>query len=109
MLGLQMLDVAIGLAMIFSLLALVCSALREAAETLVKTRAVNLERGIRSLLNDDAGTGMAKQVFTHPLIFGLFTKKTYEPNRMMGSGMPSYIPASSFAAALIDIIARGEA
>ena len=105
---LNMLDVAIGLTLIFSLLALACSALREAFETLLKTRAIHLERGIRSLLNDEPGTGMAKQIFEHPLIFGLFTSKAYTPKPKLGSGMPSYIPAGNFSAALLDLVARGE-
>lgn len=67
MFGSDILDVAIGLALIFLMLSLIASGVREAVEAIVKSRAVELERGIRALLDDPAGTGMAKLLYQHPL------------------------------------------
>jgi len=74
-----------------------------------------LEHGIRQLLHDRDGKGLAADVFNHPLIFSLFTADSYKPgpNRQepaltqRGNGLPSYIPSKNFARALLDIAARG--
>jgi hypothetical protein len=116
MLGSTMLDVAIGIVFVFVLLATVCSAIREIIEAKLKTRAAYLEQGIRELLHDRDGSGLARSFFNHPLIFVLYsggytapaTKGTQRPGIFArGGSLPSYIPASSFAIALLDIAARG--
>jgi hypothetical protein len=110
MLGSEILDVAIGLIFVYILVSIICSAVREALEAWMKKRAVYLERGIRELLNDPQGSGLAADVFHHPLIFGLFPAQTYEAKKSSwnrGAGLPSYIPSKSFALALLDIVARG--
>jgi hypothetical protein len=114
MFGSGILDVAIGIAFVFVLVSTVCSAIREAMEAWLKTRATYLEYAVRELLQDRSGTGLARGLFDHPLIHGLYqgdykvgrTDKRPRPwNR--GGNFPSYIPASSFAIALMDIAARG--
>jgi hypothetical protein len=95
------LDVAIGLVFIFLLLSLICSAISEMIEALLKKRAADLERGIREFLNDRDGTGLASKLYNHPLVFGLFDGD-YEPKKT--SKLPSYIPSRNFALALMDII-----
>lgn len=115
MFGSEILDVAIGLIFVYLVVSVLCSAIREGIESWLKTRAAYLEHGIRQLLQDMEGTGLAKDVFEHPLIFGLFTSSKYEPGgsrtklAMMqrGRGLPSYIPSQTFAVALLDIAARG--
>lgn len=115
MFGSEILDVAIGLVFVYLVVSVLCSAIREGIESWLKTRAAYLEHGIRQLLQDMEGTGLAKDVFEHPLIFGLFTSSGYAPGSsrtklsMMqrGRGLPSYIPSKNFAAALLDIAARG--
>jgi hypothetical protein len=72
MFGSSFLEVVIGLSFTYLLLSLVCSTVREGIESLTKSRATLLERGIRELLYDRAGTGLAKTLYEHPLIFGLF-------------------------------------
>jgi hypothetical protein len=101
-----MLDVLIGLAVVYSVLALACSALREMAETFFKTRALNLLRGIREMLGDPVGNGVTQELFQHPLISSLFQGE-YQTRKWTGRGLPSYIPASSFSSALLDIVIRG--
>jgi hypothetical protein len=93
------------------LLSFICSSMREGIEAWQKTRAVDLEHGIRELLQDRDGRGLAKELYNHPLIYGLF-KGEYDPARIVKgrmpnrSDLPSYIPARNFAAALMDIVAR---
>jgi len=115
MFGSEILDVAVGLILVYLLVSVICTAVREGIETWLKTRAAYLEHGIRQLLQDRQGTGLAKDLFNHPLIFGLFTSDAYTPgaNRnepnltQTGRGMPSYIPSKNFATALLDLAARG--
>jgi len=95
------LDVAIGLVFIFLLLSLICSAINEIIESRLKMRAADLEKGIRGFLHDQDGTGLAQQIYTHPLVFGLF-QGNYNPQE--SSNLPSYIPSRNFALALMDII-----
>ncbi len=111
---LETLDVGIGLIVTFLLVSTVCSALREAIEAMLKTRAAYLERAIRELLDDQEGNGLAKTLFDHPLVSGLFIGG-YTPKPLKkwlwvlanGRGLPSYVPAGSVAKALLDIAARG--
>lgn len=114
MLGSQILEVAFGLAFVFLLVSILCSGIREGIEGWLKTRAAYLEHGIRTLLNDAAGKGVANALYNHPLISGLYTG-VYTPGKgtnrpavfAKGGDLPSYIPAKNFATALMDIAARG--
>jgi hypothetical protein len=116
MLGSTMLDVAIGIVFVFVLLSTVCSAIREGIEAKLKTRAAYLEQGIRELLHDIDGKGLAHSFFNHPLIFALYSggySGSAQPGKArpkllaQGGSLPSYIPARSFAVALLDIAAKG--
>ena len=62
MFGSQILEAAIGLVLIYLVLSLLCSAFREMFEGYMRTRAAVLERGIRELLHDGNGTGLAAAV-----------------------------------------------
>lgn len=86
---------------------------------ILKSRASDLERGIRLILHDPQGSGAAKVFFEHPLIYSLF-KGQYQPGSLVPDGkgglvmpradranLPSYIPAANFSAALIDLVATG--
>ncbi|MET0298457.1 MAG: hypothetical protein ABW036_01805 [Flavitalea sp.] len=114
MFGSATLDVIIGIIFIFMLVSIICSCIREGIEAFLKTRSAYLEAGIRELLNDKDGTGLAKAFYTHPLIHSLFAKQ-YKPGKasekisflQKGTGLPSYIPAKNFALTLMDIAARG--
>jgi hypothetical protein len=107
MLGSTILEVAIGLAFMFLMLSLVASAVREGIEGIIKARAVNLERGIRALLDDKDGTGLARTFYEHPLISSLFQDRFVPAaKRFFGGKLPTYIPARSFASVLIDLAWR---
>lgn len=111
MLGSTILEVVIGLVFVYFLLSLICSALQETIEGWLKVRATHLEQGLRILLNDPKGTGILESIYNHPSIYGLFEGK-YTPDKLRSSVLrktclPSYIPAASFATALIDTLVRG--
>src|SRR5262245_14834795 len=114
MFGSDILEVAIGIVFVFVLVSTICSAMRESLEAWLKTRASYLEYAIRELLQDKAGVGLAKDLFEHPIIFGLFFGK-YTPGKNLekpspwqrGRNLPSYIPSRSFAVALLDVVVRG--
>jgi len=114
MFGSEILDVAIGIIFVFILVSVICSAIREGIEAFLKTRGAYLEHAIRELLQDRNGEGLAKSLYEHPFIYGLFHGE-YKPSGSggapsmwtMGGELPSYIPARSFALTLMDIAARG--
>lgn len=107
------LDVAIGILFVFTLVSTVSSAVREGLESWLKTRSSYLEYAIRELLHDRKGSAVTRAFFEHPLIHSLFqgtycgghgeAPTLWSPAR----NLPSYIPARSFAVALLDIAAHG--
>jgi len=113
MFGSDILEAATGIVFVFVLLSTICTSVREGLEGWFKTRASYLEFGIRELLQDRKGVGLAKEMFEHPLIFGLYAGdytpgSSKRPGVMTSGGnLPTYIPSRSFARALMDIAARG--
>lgn len=118
MFGSGILDIAIGVAFVFLSVSLICTAIREAIEAVMKSRAMDLERGLRELLNDRQGTGLMTQLFDHPRINGLFSGE-YNPKQLTQrndaskkmsvkacQALPTYIPAAQFSGALIDTVLR---
>lgn len=106
MLGMDILEVGIGLSLVFMLVSLMCTAVREGIESMTKMRARNLERGVRELLHDPDGTKLAATLYDHPMVSGLF-RGTYDEARKSKFKLPSYIPSRNFALALLDIATRG--
>lgn len=92
MLGLQTLDVAIGLIFVYLVMSLVCTAVREFAAAVFNARAKNLEDGI-----DDLLPSLKDLFYGHALIQSLNEN----------GKKPSYIPAKTFALALLDLVAHG--
>ncbi len=103
MFGSEILGVAIGLVFVYLLLSLICSAIREAIEGVLKTRAVQLQKGIRQLLRDTSADGLADALYRHPLISSLCSGNNYKRR-----DLPSYVPARNFALALMDLVVRGK-
>ena len=95
MFGSAILDVAIGLISIFLFLSLIGTAINEWVSGILRMRAKHLEEGIRNLLNDPDGNGLAKAFYAHPLVRSL----------AKGREKPSYIPSRVFALTLMDMIA----
>ena len=120
MLGLDSLEVVIGLAFLFFILSLILSSARELIEGYLQTRAIHLERGIREMLKDQSGQALVRNLYNHPIVSSLF-RGDY-PDKLVNrlfkrkdawqrvpfrSHLPAYIPAANFAVALLDIAARG--
>ncbi len=111
MFGSTILDVAIGMCLIYLLFSLICSAISELIEGFAKNRAADLERGIRELLSHQSGDQAVQKFYDHPLIYSLFAgdfqsaalKKWWQKGR----SLPSYIPARNFALALMDLALPG--
>jgi hypothetical protein len=120
MFGSDVLDVGLGLVLLFLITSLICSAVSELLESWLKVRAMHMERGLRELLSDPKGEYAAK-LYAHPLLSALF-QGGYDPASLetdraggvkwmpLGARrrLPSYVPAANFAGALIDLTARGE-
>jgi len=116
MFNIMILDVAIGMIFIYLLLSLMCSAAHEIIELLLKKRAIDLERGIRELLEPGSASGtpdIIRDFYNHPLINGLF-EGTYETSRIRDmqryvrrTVLPSYIPSRNFALAIMDLVRPG--
>ncbi len=98
MFGSEVLEVGIGIAFVYLLLSLMCTVLNEWVAGLLAMRSQNLESGIRGLLNDPQGKGLAQQFYDHPLI-----KALAQPGHK-----PSYVPSRLFAMALLDTLAPAE-
>jgi hypothetical protein len=114
MFGSAILDVAAGIVLIYVVLSMLCSALKEGIEGWLKTRAAYLDRGIREILSDINGNDLTAALYKHPLINSLFfgdyskTQVAEKPHFFSrGHGLPSYIPSRNFALALLDVVARG--
>lgn len=121
MLNSETLEVGIGMVFLFLMMSLICTALQEWLEGIFKWRAMDLERGVRTLLDDSDGT-LTSFLYRHPLVYSLFQGR-YEPAHLVSStlsgidaqhvrlrarrNLPSYIPSSSFAMAFLDLVGRG--
>ncbi|WP_375392858.1 hypothetical protein [uncultured Sphingomonas sp.] len=103
------LEVAIGLAFIFLMLSLVMTAVNETVETVVKTRGRLLFEGIKDLLFTPAtptangargAEDLARVIYSHSLVSGLMRGDL--ATAIAKRQLPSYIPARSFAQAMVD-------
>ena len=103
------LDVAIGLILVYLILSLLCLTVNEFLASLLHSRARNLERGLEELLQDPEAVkdGLVARLYRHPLIDGLY-QGDYGDTSGRKAILPSYIPARSFALALIDLIQPGQ-
>ena len=124
-------DVALGLILVFFLLATLASAVTEVVESFLKRRADFLEASLGSLM----GTSYAQNILSHPIIkrsnpgkgapeIGGFTairkwlkgalKRVRAVLRMVvasgapkAEGRPSYIPRHAFSNSVLDLLERG--
>ena len=87
-------DVALGLILLYTVLSLFASIVKEWISTLFGLRAKNLEKGIKTLI----GADYASKLYKHPLVSTMAT----------GKKLPSYIGSGTFASALVDLLAHGE-
>ena len=93
MFGSQVLEVLIGLVVVYLTLCFACSGIKEVIATVVSMRAKTLEAGIRNML-DSTETDLTAKLFAHPLIAASVRQ----------GRKPSYISARAFALALFDLL-----
>ena len=95
------LDVAIGMSFMYLLLSLFGSSLNELVAWVIGLRAKTLRAGLTTLLNDRSLIGLTDRLYAHPLVKSLSHKTDKN-----GQAVPSYIPASTFALALLDTLGQ---
>lgn len=87
-----MIDIGLGLILIYASISLIVSGLQEAISTISRTRSNTLKEGVNNLLGDPA----AKKFYEHSLIKALSHKSK--------TRQPSYIPSARFADVIIDLL-----
>ncbi|HKV23381.1 MAG TPA: hypothetical protein VJN93_02215 [Candidatus Acidoferrum sp.] len=97
MFGSQILEVVIGLVLVYLVLSIGCSEIKEVIAGALSLRAKTLEKAIRNMLKNGTSDYTTK-LFGHPLIAG--TAPAGEK--------PSYISSRMFAAALFDVVAPAD-
>jgi hypothetical protein len=100
------LDVALGLIFVYLVLALVCSALNETISSVFSWRSHFLREGVANLLdpaNEARGREVANRLYAHPLVNALIRPVS----RRRKARYPAYLPARTFASALLDFDAKG--
>lgn len=90
------LEVIIGLAAMYLLLALICTILNEMMASFRNLRAKSLRKGLDALLNDPKVAGLAQDVRNTPIL-----KKLFET---AGKDGPSYIASRQFASGLLEYV-----
>jgi hypothetical protein len=93
MFGSQILEVVIGLTLIFLVLSIGCSGIKEVIASIFSLRANTLVEAIRNMLMN-GNRDLAAELLQHPLI-----ARTARPGEK-----PSYISARAFAQALFDLL-----
>jgi hypothetical protein len=86
MFGSLMLDVAIGMVLVYLLLSFVAAAVREGVETVLKERSRYLQRGVTELLHDE---DLTAALFSHPQVSALY-RGDYA-TALRNKELPSYI------------------
>lgn len=113
MFGSATLELAIGIAFIILLVSLMVTAVTELLASWLRWRAANLWKSLGGML----GVSAQEQLYAHPLVKTLVTPTTAPPvgfawlfrlpglRRLWPTGKgPSYIPARTFALALLDLV-----
>lgn len=117
------LEVAIGMAFVYLLLSLFCSAVNEVIASILHSRAKNLEQGINSLFTEGLKTEEVKgdkpapaltlsdAIYQHGLVQSLYRSGAGIAQNVLAKDiktLPSYIPSRTFASALLDIVFPGD-
>lgn len=97
----QVLEVAIGLVLVFTLVSLGVSILVEWLSAIFAMRGKLLWKGIETMVGPQYGGKLAR----HPLLRSLSRRTWFDRFfPFLGRGKPSYIPAETFAAALLGVL-----
>lgn len=118
MFGLEILDIVIGLTFIYLLLSLVATAINEYIASTLNQRGKELAKGLARLLDDIDGNDAVERALEGvsasarktggKLVTEFYSHRLIRPLATSTKGgklhLPSYIPARSFALALLDIL-----
>jgi hypothetical protein len=111
MFGSVVLEVAIGLVFVYLLISLMVTAVTEIVAGLLKTRAKNLWKGIRNILDSGTASTWVDQLYSHPLVASLCSPhKEQDAATSPGTKAkvprhgPSYLPSRTFAVSLLEIL-----
>src|SRR5688572_23116196 len=106
----QVIDVALGLTLIFLVLSLVCSLVQELMATALSWRARFLERGLANMLRDgdttvEQGSDGAKD-FMDRVLESPFIGEKLNQNRILGRDLnvPAYLPSATFSRAVLEAL-----
>ncbi len=100
---LRIVEVGIGLALVFTLVALICSALTEWISAILERRSQMLWEGIDKLV----GARLRADLCSHPLVQGLVRKPKWFDrltDAFIDRSRPSYVPTKTFVTALLDVL-----
>jgi hypothetical protein len=115
MFGSDILEVAIGMAFVFLLASLVCTAIKEGIESVLNQRARLMRQAIEKMLSGlsesktepgkatDSTQNRVSDFYKHPLIECLCSSAYQEGKHR---NLPGYIPSSSFSQAVIELIRK---
>lgn len=130
MFGSHILDIALGLVLVYLLLSLIMTAVQETLAAILSSRSRNLERALTELLQGDQR--LVEAFYDHPLIYALHrgqrrlpaaaasSEAAAAPSTAVADGdaghapdsrapaRPSYIPRETFSAVMIDLSQGGE-
>jgi hypothetical protein len=119
--GSEVLDIVIGLVGVYVFLSLICTTVKELIAQFTRQRAETLLTGLRRLLDGEFDAkntplrwlgGVEGKVSLSDLGDTSLVKKLYDHHLIRshaeGGEKPSYIPADTFATALLDLLASGE-
>jgi hypothetical protein len=96
----EILEVAIGLVLVWLVLSIATMSLQEWLGNIVNLRAKDLEKAIIQMLSS---TELARRFYEYPLIANLYSK----PDKPGKKGrLPSYIPPGKFGATLFELIVQ---
>ena len=105
MFGSTILDVAIGLVLLFLAVSLATSAITEAISSVLKLREATLVAGVKALLNDPDFTGIALDLYKHALVNPLASDAAKRLEDLTHT--PAYIDSGQFASAFMGILNKG--
>jgi hypothetical protein len=97
----DVLEVGIGLALLFAFMSLIATAFCEVIENFAKVRSKELLNGVAELLGDKPDSDLIRDFYEHPLIAALYRGK-FDPR--VTKNLPSYIPRQSFSLAALRLV-----
>lgn len=100
------LEVGIGLIFTFLTVSLICGQVTETIATIFAWRSATLLEGIKKLVNDPTGSGLALQLYNTSLVHARGDGTATSTDKVKNA--PSYIDPKHFAHALLDAVAAGQ-